>query len=383
MRADIRILHLASFTGNVGDNANHLGFRPWFEQLLAKPCSWHELEIREFYWRRRQFDASFVELVNEFDFLVVGGGNYFELWVDDSHTGTSIDISQEHLAEIKIPIFFNALGVDAGQGTSAGSLQRFERFLSTLLSSDQYLVTVRNDGAQRTLQRNLPAEIADRVAVLPDGGFFAEFATRDVYFPGKKVVGLNLACDMGDIRFAEFSASNGQVAFCGEIAKTIEEFLSDEDIALVMFPHIYSDLRVLTDVVYEISDPVRRTRVAVAPYCVGPAGAERVFGGYRSCDLIVGMRFHANVCPIGMGIPTIGMVSYPQIKYLYEELGIEEGCMDVSRPGFANALSQRVTETLASPAAVEAKVAAARDRVQAQRDSVSPLITDWLDANST
>ena len=32
----MKIIHLASFNGNVGDNINHAGFRPWFQRLIKK-----------------------------------------------------------------------------------------------------------------------------------------------------------------------------------------------------------------------------------------------------------------------------------------------------------------------------------------------------------
>ena len=91
----LRVLHLASFSGNIGDNANHMGFRPWFADQVGRNVEWTNCEIREFYWKERAFDADFVVLANSFDALVIGGGNYFELWVENSPTGTSIAITPE------------------------------------------------------------------------------------------------------------------------------------------------------------------------------------------------------------------------------------------------------------------------------------------------
>ena len=65
MSSHLRILHLASFTGNIGDNANHMGFRPWFENQVGVPIAWTDLEIREFYWGERQWDATLAELIND------------------------------------------------------------------------------------------------------------------------------------------------------------------------------------------------------------------------------------------------------------------------------------------------------------------------------
>jgi len=112
----LRILHVASFSGNIGDNANHMGFRPWFETLAGRPVQWTNLEIREFYWRERVWDDSFVAMANAHDLVVIGGGNYFELWVETSPTGTSIAIEPQTFAKITTPVVFNALGVDPGQG---------------------------------------------------------------------------------------------------------------------------------------------------------------------------------------------------------------------------------------------------------------------------
>ena len=42
----MKILHIASFLGNIGDNFNHLGTRKLLESKLGK-IQWFELEIRE------------------------------------------------------------------------------------------------------------------------------------------------------------------------------------------------------------------------------------------------------------------------------------------------------------------------------------------------
>lgn len=376
----LRILHLASFSGNVGDNANHAGFRPWLEAMVEQPVEWRELEIREFYWRERAFDGGFVDLANQHDLLVIGGGNYFELWVEDSGTGTSIDIHPRDFGRIRTPIFFNALGVDAGQGVSEANAARFKAFMESLLASDQYLVTVRNDGATRTLAEFISPTIADAVGLLPDGGFFADFASSRTSYhePGRTAVGINLARDMADVRFGNGSGASGYDAFCDSIAQTIAMICGRQEVDVVLFPHIYSDLAVLSDVVDRLPDRLRRTRLSVAPYSVGSAGAQRTFGGYAACALIMGMRFHSNVCPIGMGIPTIGLNSYRQIELLYEELSFPDGWVDVSSPGFEEALAARATAVIEDPAELRSRVSELKARVEDQRGQLAPVVGSWL-----
>ena len=125
----LRVLHVASFSGNIGDNANHAGFRRWFEGLAGGPALWSEFEIRDVYRGLRGFDAAFAAEANTYDLVVVGGGNYFELWVENSPTGTSFSVGEDAWAALKVPVFFNALGVDAGQGVPAVSRERFCRFM--------------------------------------------------------------------------------------------------------------------------------------------------------------------------------------------------------------------------------------------------------------
>ena len=173
--SELRLLHIASFSGNIGDNANHIGYRNWLRNLSDRPIAWTELEIRQFFWRERAWDADLVDYINSFDGLVIGGGNYFELWVESSPTGTSVAISPKLWAKIKVPVYFNALGVDPGQGVPETCRTQFTSFLDTLLADNNVLVSVRNDGAKKNLSDHIGATYANTVLHAPDNGFFADF----------------------------------------------------------------------------------------------------------------------------------------------------------------------------------------------------------------
>jgi polysaccharide pyruvyl transferase WcaK-like protein len=379
----MNVLHLASFSGNIGDNANHLGFRPWFESTAQCDVRWTELEIREYYWNERKFDESFVSLVSGFDLLVIGGGNYFELWVEDSATGTSIDIPLEIFAKIKTPIFFNALGCDEGQGVTDLSRARFTRFLELLVSRKQYLITVRNDGSMKALRKHIPSNLVDKIFIVPDGGFFLDLeAEAAPYFAASSLrIGINLASDMSELRFRNFGNPGGYEAFCDEFAKLIEALSEDDSIGqYLFFPHIFSDLTIIADVISRLSDRLRRTRVSAAPYLTGPSGAKHIFGMYRSCNLLLGMRFHANVCAIGMGVPVIGLCNYPQIELLYEELNYPSGCISLRKPGFALLLRSKILTVLSNDTLHSENDGIIKD-VTKSRDIFTPILSDWLKRN--
>lgn len=380
----LRVLHLASFSGNIGDNANHMGFRPWFAEQVGREVSWSNCEIREFYWKERAFDADFVALANSYDALVIGGGNYFELWVENSPTGTSIAIRPEEFDQIRTPILFNALGVDSGQGVPERSRQNFTCFLAKLLSSDQYLVSVRNDGAVETLREEISPELADIVHQIPDGGFFMQLPSKvsSVFLkPDTPYIGINIANDMADVRFAGFEKGpDNSEAFADEFAKTLTEISREyPDHHFVFLPHIFRDLDVILQVILRLNDRLRRTRVVVAPYSSGDLGANTIFAIYQSCKMTLSMRFHANVCSMGLGVPCIGLGCYRQIHKLYEELGKSNDCVDVSAPGFSVLLTKRISECLRL---AEQPHVHTQKKVLAQRAAFELVLQTWARSNS-
>ncbi len=360
----VQLLHVASFVGNIGDNANHNGTYSLLKSNLADELHFNQVEIRDFYYKKRFFDESFVDLVNKHDICLIGGGNYFELWVENSATGTSIDLRPELLAKIKKPLVFYSLGVDAGQGVSEERLERFKRFLDEIFKHPQMRVSIRNDGSAATVKKYLGASYLEKMSIVPDGGFFVE--VDDCKHPElgekKRNIVINLAGDMLERRFPGGSGgSSGQnsgdensyldflTTFSNSLSVVLEK---NEDLQLVFVPHIFRDVRVFGDLLDCFSDPIRRQRISIAPYLQG-AGAERyLFDTYRKADLSLGMRFHANVCPIGLGTPSIGLVCYPQVHLLYEELGILDRTIDVSKKGFESGLTQLIETSLREEQAI-------------------------------
>lgn len=74
-----KILHVASFVGNIGDNASHMGLHNILKSIVKIPFTIDEMEIRRFYKNynlpdKMMFDSQFVHLANCYDLLIIGGG---------------------------------------------------------------------------------------------------------------------------------------------------------------------------------------------------------------------------------------------------------------------------------------------------------------------
>jgi len=342
----LKVLQLASFEGNIGDNANMSGTRKLLKNTFFDyDLHFENLEIREFYWKERAFDKEFISLVNSYDLFIVGGGNYFELWVEDSNTGTSIDISMQNLKLIKIPTIFYSLGCDAGQGFGNNSIKNFQKFLDYVLLSDNFLVSVRNDGSYTTINKYVGEEYAKKISHIADGGFFLE--TKDSFHPEIDLaqinIGINIAGDMLENRFINTSFDEFLVDFSTLLSRLMQE---NKKINLILFPHIYKDINVISKLIHCFSDSFARKRITIAPYLHGEGSSEYIFDIYKKCDLILGNRFHSNVCAIALTVPSIGLVNYPQVKYLYEELSLADRFVDVNERGYIEKLENLIKSSL-------------------------------------
>jgi polysaccharide pyruvyl transferase WcaK-like protein len=374
----LRVLHLASFAGNIGDLANHFGARKKMRELFDFRFDITELEIREFYWKQKTFDADFIRYANSFDLLIIGGGNYFELWVGNSATGTSIDIKPEDFANLKTPTIFYSLGVDIGQGCSEQSSNRFKAFLNTSLERKNIFLSVRNDGSKHALNKVAGTEISEQIPVIADGGFFAGIPA----LPAKKtapVIGINLAGDMLEQRF------NGDVSpsdFLNGLGKVCMDLIDQyPGLKIEIIPHIWKDIVFISRFLDHINDPYIRRYIRIASLDPTLAGLESFLTEYRKYDLVLGTRFHANVCPIGMHIPTRGLVCYSQIKLLYEELNFLDRIIDVTKLGFENELRNSISEDLVEKDHISAQYKLVLDSLNQETDGALLKMNDWLHTN--
>lgn len=339
-------LHVASFTGNIGDNANHLGFYQKLELEIGE-FSVTKFEIRETFRGDRSFDLDFVELCNQHDAVIFGGGNFFELWVERSNTGCSIDIPLEIIPNIEVPMIFNALGVDVGMGATSASIEKFKRFLDILIDREDVLLSCRNDGAFHNLETHIGANYASNFFRLHDAGFYfkPEKIKHHELVSNKLNILFQLAGDMPDVRFSPDSSEITYDTFLDEISSVITKLAISSNI--ILCPHIFRDLEIISEIMKRLPDKVSRENVSITPYIQGDVGANYIFSLYQQTDLNIAMRFHANVCSLANGCKTIGLVNYIQIENLYREIDLDK-YIDVRKIGFGSRLEEAAKSELSA-----------------------------------
>lgn len=392
---NLRVLHLASFLGNVGDNANHFGMR----KMLSKNFSGYkldftEIEIRDFHRKLRFYDNGFADTVNQYDLFIFGGGNFFELWVDYSCNSTTVNIEIDILKRIKTPTVFYGLGLDDGKGISKNGIQKFQTWLDYVINEKRFLISLRNDGAMEIARKYFAEIYTENFNIVPDGGFFNQVNSVPCFeIPsGKTVIGINVAGDMIDSRFNQsnsFYKSNrarsiGYDEFMQSFVEAIRQLMErDEDIHVVLYAHIFRDFPPIFDFLNTMPDKLTRERISVAPYVQGEAGRLAIFSSYQQCSLIIGNRFHTNVCGIGMRIPTIGLLNYPKIGYLYKELDLLERVVDVTQEGFDHKLLELIESTLASKESIVEQYESKNLQLEEQLNVFQRKMKEWYEKLSS
>lgn len=347
----IKALHLASFNGNVGDIANHVGFWNLFKKYITYNVDVTYLEIREFYksWGLRRFDEEFVNTVNGYDLLVIGGGNFFDVKWDYSRTGTTLDIPDILLEKISVPIVFNGLGVDYNPEYCPDiAKERFESFIQYINSKpDRYVFSLRNDDSVMLIKEYFNKSLLSNNIQIPDGGFFTsarEYIHSEIP-TDKTVVAINIAKDRMKDRWGD---EERYKLYCEEFSHFINMSLKQNDsLHFVFVPHIPSDLQAISDVLSDVYDYNCRRYISISPYINGiTTPGDYIVDLYRKSDLTIGMRYHANICSIAMKTPTIGIVTLNKHIELYKNIGFEDRLFDVNHFPFAENLYQRMISSL-------------------------------------
>ena len=325
----MKILQLASFSGNVGDNAHVAGLRNSLKHHLGSDLTFQNMEIRCFYksWNEAHFDHEFAKEVNQYDALIIGGGGIFDMNFPYSVTGTTIDLPNEILDSIQVPVIFYGLGCNQLQDPAKECIVKFRAFLDKVLTENKCLVSVRNDGSLEVIEKYVGHSYSERIHEIPDPGFF--FQLDDAYTgmydsllkKGEHYMGLCIAGDEAQSRYGD------KEHFVIEMGKALQTILKgNPDLNLVFFPHIYQDIAIIYGILKHLPDPTRRLKTLMAPCFQGLHAEQHIFSLYKKCDLVVSNRFHGIVVPVTLGIPSIAFcdLATRKVNKLIEKINLPE-----------------------------------------------------------
>lgn len=350
--AKIKVLHLASFSGNIGDNASHKGLHRIFEEL-GVDAQFTELEIRYFYKNaqppfKRKFDTDFVHLCNQYDLVIWGGGGYMDFWVPDSATGTTFDCTLDLISEIKVPLLITSVGCYAGKPIPEGNEKKFTSFLEYCAKAENIEIFFRNDGSKNRLKHLFGEELAAPFPEILDNGFFYQNENKLRLPVKREYVALNVAFDqLGET--GPGSKTINATKFFREVRHLIQFLISEQGYDVCLVPHIPDDLRGIVEILNDLPNKLARENITIAPLLSGWKGADYIFDIYAAAALVIGNRFHTNVCSLAMRKKTIGLSAMNRISAVFESVGLSEYCIDLDLENWLSATRELVYNTLEYP----------------------------------
>ncbi len=326
----MKILHVASFVGNVGDNASHMGFN----QILSSFFGRYEvtkLEIRKFYKNykfkdRIYFDLDFVNYANKFDLLVIGGGGFLDYWLKDSLTGTTIDMAPDLLSKIKVPTLITSVGCAPHHTVPDGNVEKFRVFLDRMIDNDKIRIAVRNDGSINSFKNEIGAKYLDYIEEVLDSAFFYSPSNTNYNQTDRSYVAINITSDQIKMN-SSFRGNIDEKQYYCELRKLVNHIVINKGLDVVFVPHIYRDYEAISILLNGLDDYLIRERISVAPGVQYNSGADTIISVYKNSIFTLGSRFHANVCGLAMGKATIGMAALDRIAYLYDSFDLSMNCI--------------------------------------------------------
>ena len=343
----MKMLHIAAFEGNIGDNASHMGFLNILDSVLVD-YEIDRLEIRKAYKNyigddKFNFDYSFVSLANQYDVVVFGGGGFLDYWVQGSSNGTTIDIESHVLKQIKTPILITSVGSNPHKEVPIENYSKFSEFLKFVQENSNVTIALRNDGSINSIVKDFGENYINGIYNILDHGFFYDAYDQNSHLVyGEKYVALNITHDQ--LLMGKKTSLNRE-----EYIKELEMLirgLSTRGFKTVFVPHIHQDVVAISEVIDNIPSNLVRNSTFVAPCIQGDNGANYIFNIYKNASFVIASRYHANVCSMKFGVPTIGLSPLPRIEFIHEQLsnlGVDTS-FSIAK-GFANKILSTIGQS--------------------------------------
>lgn len=334
----IKILHIGSFIGNIGDNISNMGLYNIINSLLAN-FEVTQIEIRKFYDNycandKMYFDSAFVAYINTFDVCIIGGGGFLTYNIDNSPSGCTIALTPHLLKQIKIPLILSSLGCnnDGIYGQSnVKDKEKFKNFMTACINQDNVYVAIRNDGSLRKLGNDFGFDsnsFQEALVEVLDNGFFYKMTDSPPppYLLNQDYIAINLPQDQ--IRPVR------KDTFIKEIL-TISTYFINHGYHIMFVPHIFIDLKLISEILDSMSNFTARKYIRVAPMIQGNVGANYLCAIYKYAKLSIVSRLHANIANIAIRQPAIGLnVRNDRILHLYESIHSRNCCINIEE-GFS------------------------------------------------
>lgn len=266
------------------------------------------------------------------DVLIMGGGGFFfDYWgfntenlFTNHHTGSGVYIDYTLLATLlKKPLVFFAVGVGP-LSSEVGS--RFTR----LAFEQASLITVRDiESSNLLVELGIPSE---KIHITADPAFRYKEVSETL---GAEIINnLSpgfLASPVIGVAIRDWNVNANLLSTQSAIAQGLDKFVEEYGGRVIFIPFHRDTGDEGTDDFQASQKIVAQMRHRDAAILIDPEyNLEENISIIRNCDLVLGMRLHANIFAVRYGIPCIGLAYDPKVKNFFNSINGSEYCVELS-----------------------------------------------------
>ncbi len=340
----MKLLHLANFNStNVGNGALIDGLESTLAADSPSDLQWQREAWDDYTFQLRDFDAAFVDRVNQSDGLIVGGAVTFNGRDYNHRTGSRFELPFELWDELKKPLIFYGLSYRHWPGQTYHHLDRLRSFIDKILKHPRMLLTVRNDGTRDWLAGLLDID-CKAVQEVPDTGLYVRPENSphdDVLKPDRKNILIAFNDEDSEFRFQHLSREQ----LLESVAQSVIQLAGDFDLNLVLCPHYFDDLRMISDFIQHLP-PRLLHQSTITTGITRSTDCRAFYGRYQRADLVIAMRVHAMSPCIGMGAAMIPLLSQDRMSDFLTVTGLGDHGLEVSDHDLPARLVERASALL-------------------------------------
>lgn len=401
----LRLVHLANCNStNIGNGALIHGVERVLNEDLQPNITFLREPWDDYTFGFKRFDREFVDFVNDkSDGLIVGAAVTLDGRPYHKNAGMRFDLPFELWSRFTKPIVFYGISYRVWPYQRYYNLEKFKRAMDSILNNKRILFSVRNDGTKGWLE-NILGYKSDNVLTVPDPGLYVP--VKDSWhaeLAGGKInvlISLNNEDEVyrygGVLRESAWRLlapviherhlvkgwkyvpgwKHRKQQFLQGLARTLDMLLKDWDLNVILCPHYFDDYTIMQEFIAECSLAVPH-RDIISTGLLRVPEADFFYDRYAKADLVLSMRVHSMSPAIGLGTPTVALVSQPRMAEFIKQAGLQKYLIDVFDPDLEIRLYKVVSAVLNNREEVrrdlKASCAAMRKETLAFNDKVSSL----------
>ena len=341
------LIHLANFNStNIGNGALIHGLESTLQEDLPVDINWQREAWDDYTFGRVDFDREFVDKVNASDGLLVGGAVTFNGRDYNKRTGTRFELPYELWSDIDKPVIFYGLSYRHWQGQEYHNLDKLRFTIEKIVSTDNMLLSVRNDGTKKWLED--VAGIKIDIAEVPDPAVYVT-AKNDNYYPEfiDDVQNVIIAFNDEDsaLRFDPSQSRKGKTDnsrehVIDELVKTVQLLAENHEVNFILCPHYFDDYKMMSDFIERVPPKIAHQLMVSSGLCrVKDTGY--FYGRYKQASMSISMRVHSMSPCIGLGTPMITYSTQDRMTNFMERIGLKDMVVDAFQLSSGDLLYER------------------------------------------